>query len=117
MMVSGQQPEAVLDGLAGKPEVLNAVAMLSTGRPNLRGQAAKDISRGGVYGQKRLAREAVEGSQPLLADSRVSNDFRAKPEFRDGDGRNENRFALGQRRHIGRRQGPSLHVNPHAGID
>jgi hypothetical protein len=51
----------VLERLAGEPEVLNSVAMLSAGRLKLRGQAAKDISGDAIYGQKWPASEAAEG--------------------------------------------------------
>jgi hypothetical protein len=39
----------MLQRLAGEPEVLNPVTMLSAGGPDLCGQAAKDISRNAIY--------------------------------------------------------------------
>ena len=106
----------MLQSLAGQPEVLNSVTMLSAGGLDLRGQTAKDISGGAIYRQKRLAREAAKGRQPPLAGSWVLSDLRAKPELRESNGRNENRFVLGERRHTCRREGAPLDVDPHAGI-
>jgi hypothetical protein len=85
----------VLQSLAGEPEVLNSVPMLSAGDLNLRGQTAKDISCGSVYWQKRLAGEAAQGGQSSLTRSRVLSDVRTEPKLSEGHGRNEKSVPFG----------------------
>jgi hypothetical protein len=106
----------MLQGLAGEPEVLNPVTMLSTVGPNLCGQAAEDVSSDAIYWKKGPACEAAKGGEPPLADSRIFSDLRAESQFCEGYRRNENRLACGQCRDISRRQGTPLHVDPNAGI-
>jgi len=78
-LISGQQPAGMLHGLAGEPQVLNAVTMLPAGGLDLGGKGAEDTPGCAIDIQKRLAFEAPEGGQPLLADSWVSSNFRAGP--------------------------------------
>jgi hypothetical protein len=90
--------------------------MLSTGGPNLCGQAPEDVSSDPVNWKKRPACEAAKGGKPPLADSRILSDLRAEAQFCESYRRNENRLVCGQCRDIGGRQGAPFHVDPNAGI-
>src|ERR1017187_7345457 len=117
MFVTGQQATIMLQGLAGKPEVLNAVTMLPSGGLNLGGKAAENASGRAVDVEERLAFEAPERSQPLLADSRIESDFGTEAQLSKSYRRHKNGFAVGQRVHIGGGQNAPLHIDPHARVD
>jgi hypothetical protein len=50
----------VLHRLAGEPEILNSVAMLSSGSADLRCQTAEYVARNGIYNEQRLASNPMQ---------------------------------------------------------
>ena len=70
----------MLHGLAGKPEILNTVAMLSSGSADLACQTAEDIASDRIYNEQRLASNPMQRGETPLADSR----FPAQLQLRTG---------------------------------
>jgi hypothetical protein len=68
--IPGQKLVRVLHGLAGKPEILNSVAVLPSGGADLGGQAAEYVARDAVYSDERLASNPMQRGEAPLTDSR-----------------------------------------------
>ena len=92
----------MLHGLASKPEILNAVTMLSAGGLDLRSQAPENPSGRAVNRQKRLTFETAEGRQPPLASAGIGSNLCAEAQLRQRDRRDKDR--LGPRLDSGERK-------------
>jgi hypothetical protein len=107
----------VLHRLAGQPEILNPVAVLSPGGADLGCQTAENVARRGVHHEQRLTANPKKGRKAPLTDSRLRGDLGTEPEFGDGDRRQINRLVVGERGDVGWRQETPFNVDPHARID
>src|SRR5208283_5462494 len=115
--VACKQSEAMLNRLAGEPQILHPIAMLTAGRLNGRGERTEDFPASAVDGQMRLALQPPERRQPLLPDNRVFGNLGAKPKLRDRNRREKDGLATGQGCHVRGRQRATLNVDPCARID
>ena len=68
----------MLQCLTGKPEILNAVSMLSAGGFDLRGQTAKYASGRAIDWQQWLASKTAQGRQPPLTSVGIGSNLRPK---------------------------------------
>jgi hypothetical protein len=107
----------VLHRLAGKPEILNPVTVLSSGSADLGRKTAEYLSRNGIYNEQRLASNPMQRREAPLTDSRLPRDLGTETEFGDGDGRQIHGLVVGESGDVGRCQETAFNVDPHARID
>lgn len=107
----------MLHSLAGKPEILNTVAVLSAGGADLGCQTAEYIASDTIYNDKRLASNPMQRGEAPLTDSRFIRNLSSEPKFGDGDRRQIDRLVVGESGDIGWRQEAAFNVNPYARID
>ena len=115
--VAGKQGQSVLYRLAGDPQILYAVTMPAAGGLQLCGQAAEDLTGRLIDAQDWLSFQSEQRRVALLPDVGIRGVFSSEFQFRNGEGRDIDRFRAGDPGDIPRGQCPPLHVHPDARID
>jgi hypothetical protein len=107
----------MLHRLAGKPEILNPVAVLPSGRADLGRQSTEYIAGDRIYDDQRFASNPMQRGEAPLADSRFLRNLSSEPKFGDGDWRQINGLIVGQRGDVSWGQESAFHVDPDARVD
>jgi len=77
--VTSEQPERVLNGLTGQPQVLHAIAMLSARGSYLRSKSTEDFAGTSVDWQKWSAQQSAQSRKASLPDCTVGRHFDTEP--------------------------------------
>jgi hypothetical protein len=103
--------------LAGKPEILNPVAVLPAGGADLGRQTTEYIASDRIHDDERFASDPMQRGEAPLPDSRFLRSLSSEPEFGDGDWRQINGLIAGQSGYVSWGQEAAFYVDPYAGVD